>query len=135
MKKIYSVLITIILLLNSINVIAIDDEVSKALANTREEYSEYIEKAIEKTGIDKNNIDTDRIAIVKVATWEQIENDNGQLCILLPLMEKDEYYFTVFANDECQVYWSREKADVFFSSKIAYENFKKKTYIRMLKRK
>ena len=49
MRKIYSVLITIILLLNSINVIAIDDEVSKALANTREEYSEYIEKAIKKT--------------------------------------------------------------------------------------
>ena len=50
MRKIYSVLITIILLLNSINVIAIDDEVSKALANTREEYSEYIEKAIKKRG-------------------------------------------------------------------------------------
>ena len=64
MKKIYSVLITIILLLNSINVIAIDSEVSKALANTREEYSGYIEKAIEYIGIDKDSIETEHIFIL-----------------------------------------------------------------------
>lgn len=102
MRKIYSVLITIILLLNSINVIAIDDEVSKALANTREEYSEYIEKAIKKTGIDENDIDTEEITVYKMTAWENVENEYGDICILLPLISNDDYYFTLFVDGECE---------------------------------
>lgn len=81
MKKMYCVLITIILLFNSVNVTAMDDTVFEALANTREEYSEYIEKAIKKTGIDENDIDTEKITVYKMTAWENIENEYGDLCM------------------------------------------------------
>lgn len=106
MRKILSLIICLILCLNTAAVFADNDLVAKGLEGTQKTFAKYIEEALIEAGIDRSTIDEDKISISGLSDhygmkkWPNPYDDfsKSELSVIIPLADGSDTLLGFFEN-------------------------------------